>query len=232
MIGLTAVLLSSKLEDVKPIYMSQVVADAGHNKFSKALVLEKEMEIFEALEFRFDHRTAYEEACVKVKQAMFLNQKMQLSNDDSEKLFSFISFLAHIAAHSLFLSTCIEVNNLGIVMLLLSLRYLRRSHESFDMPVVDEDEDANMGEETPALGSIKLLIKYFKGMLLLDYDESQYKKAKQVLITEFDNYLLEKFGLKNLFKFFPDFLSQETYLLVATSHQMSIPLVKKKISYS
>lgn len=36
LVGLTAILLSSKLEDVKPIYMSQIVQDAGHKKFSKA----------------------------------------------------------------------------------------------------------------------------------------------------------------------------------------------------
>ena len=100
------------------------------------------------------------------------------------------------------------------------------------MPVVDEDEDVNMSEETPALGQIRQLLKYFKGILVLDYDEGQYKKAKKVLIAEFDNYLLEKHGVKNLFKFYPDFLSQETYLLLATSEQMSIPIVKKKMSYS
>ena len=175
LIGLTSVLLSSKLEDVKPIYMSQVVQDAGHGKFSKSQVLDKELEMFEALEFRFDHRTAFEEACAKVKQAVFQNPKMQLSHDDSEKLFSFMSFLAHIAAHSLFLSTSIEVNNLGIAIVLVSLRFLRRSHESFDMAIVeDEDDETNVG----ALCQIKLLIKYFKGMLMLDYNEPQYRKAK------------------------------------------------------
>ena len=34
-LGLTAILMSSKLEDVRPIHMQQIIEDAGHNKFSQ-----------------------------------------------------------------------------------------------------------------------------------------------------------------------------------------------------
>ena len=41
-LGLVSILMSSKLEDVKPIHMNQILDDAGHNKFSKDQILEKE----------------------------------------------------------------------------------------------------------------------------------------------------------------------------------------------
>ena len=203
--------------------MSQIVADAGHNKFPKQLLLNKEMEILDALEFRFDHRSAYEEATYRVKAAIFQNEKLKLTQDDMDKLLSFISFLCHLAVHNMFLSANIESKNVAIASIILSLRYLRRSHESFDMALVwDEDEDINMGDDSPALHQIKKMIKYFKGILVVDYNEVQYKKAKNVLLQEYQEYLSEKTGLKNLFKQFPEFLSQESYQLTATSTQMSI----------
>ncbi len=54
-------------------------------------------------------------------------------------------------------------------------------------------------------------------MLMIDYDEEQYKRAKKALIVEFKYYLDEKHGLKNLFKYYQDFLTQEAFLLVSTN---------------
>lgn len=35
MIGLAAIFISSKYEDVIPIHMDQIIKDAGHNKYNK-----------------------------------------------------------------------------------------------------------------------------------------------------------------------------------------------------
>lgn len=34
--GLTSIFISSKLNDYVPIFLSQIIEDAGHNKFTKA----------------------------------------------------------------------------------------------------------------------------------------------------------------------------------------------------
>ena len=39
-LGLASILLSSKLEDVKPIHMNQILEDAGHKKFTKEQILD------------------------------------------------------------------------------------------------------------------------------------------------------------------------------------------------
>ena len=51
-IGLASILISSKLEDIIPIYMKEIVTDAGHEKFTKDDILETERIILQTLEFK------------------------------------------------------------------------------------------------------------------------------------------------------------------------------------
>ena len=50
--GLTAVLMASKLEDPRPIFMRQLLRDAGHHRFSWTDVQIREREILLSLGFR------------------------------------------------------------------------------------------------------------------------------------------------------------------------------------
>ena len=49
LVGLVCLWMSSKLEDIIPIFISQVVKDAGHDKFTKEEIIAQEALIFKTL---------------------------------------------------------------------------------------------------------------------------------------------------------------------------------------
>ena len=63
MTALAAILISSKFEDVLPISASQLVARAGHGKFTVQQLFEKELDILQTLSFLLNERASvYHEA--------------------------------------------------------------------------------------------------------------------------------------------------------------------------
>ena len=59
-IGISAVLISSKYEDVTPIPMKCLVEKAGHNNFTHEQILQLEKDILKSLGF-----------CVTVKESLY-----------------------------------------------------------------------------------------------------------------------------------------------------------------
>jgi len=60
--GLTAVLVASKLEDPRPIFMRQLLRDAGHHQFSLEEVQNRERDIMRSLEFKLLPQFPFSEA--------------------------------------------------------------------------------------------------------------------------------------------------------------------------
>jgi uncharacterized protein (UPF0297 family) len=52
LIGMTSVLISSKLEDVEAIRMRTLLEKAGHGKFTQNQILETELDIYQSLSFK------------------------------------------------------------------------------------------------------------------------------------------------------------------------------------
>ncbi|CDW72307.1 UNKNOWN [Stylonychia lemnae] len=73
LLSLAALWISSKLEDVIPIFLDQLIKEAGHNKFQKHQVLLKEREILRVLDFKLYERTFYEDAMISIKQYLDKN---------------------------------------------------------------------------------------------------------------------------------------------------------------
>lgn len=68
LVGLVSLWMSSKLEDVIPIFISQVIKDAGHDKFSKDEVLAQESLILKILNFKLYSNDIYLRAMTSLKE--------------------------------------------------------------------------------------------------------------------------------------------------------------------
>lgn len=66
-LGLVSMHLSSKLEDIYPIRMTQIVRDAGHNKYQVSDILNTEQDIIETLQYKLQNQSVYEEASILLK---------------------------------------------------------------------------------------------------------------------------------------------------------------------
>ena len=163
------------------------------------------------MECRFEIPTAYEQAHVLVKQAFFEHQNLDLFPDDKKILFSYITFLSHLACYSLYLSTEMQHKTLAMGFVLLSLRYLKRTHEDFDLNLKAADDDFEIEEESVQIQQINRFIKHFKNELPLYCDEDLCKKARKAIIEEYKLSLESVKGRQciNLYKSFPEFLNEE-----------------------
>lgn len=72
LIGLVSVFLSSKMEDIEPIALDDIMNNAGHGKFKKPMLLAMELEIMTALSFKIHTITLFEHVFTKL--AIFLSQ--------------------------------------------------------------------------------------------------------------------------------------------------------------
>lgn len=124
-IGLVSILLSSKYEDVIPIHMSQILKDAGHNKFTRDQILKRERDLLLALTFKIQGRNIYEESSIMIKLCLTEYKKHTLRKVNEELLFSFHMFICQIAVHSLeFAHESSETMAPAIAM--YSLSYLKK----------------------------------------------------------------------------------------------------------
>lgn len=57
--GAVAMFLSSKHEEIKPLYMKSMINKVCHKAFTKNQLIQKELEVCQALNFRITHVTPY-----------------------------------------------------------------------------------------------------------------------------------------------------------------------------
>lgn len=102
--GLTCLWISSKLEDVKPIFMRQLLKDAGHSKYSQQQVLDMELKIYKALKWKVNEITVYEAAMINLKNFLFTNLKVKLEKSEIEDLYEIVTVLCYSNALNMKLS--------------------------------------------------------------------------------------------------------------------------------
>lgn len=72
LIGLVAVFISSKFEDVDPLCMQNVLVDAGHSKYSAHEIREMELDILRTLEYKIQVQSSSLHELVFIKLKTFL----------------------------------------------------------------------------------------------------------------------------------------------------------------
>jgi Cyclin, N-terminal domain len=92
-IGLCSLHISSKFEDVIPIYMSQVLLEIAHGKFSRSEVMDREFDILKTISFKIKSDNIYEEAMIIIKK-LFYARETQISKSIESNLMNYITFLS------------------------------------------------------------------------------------------------------------------------------------------
>ena len=65
--GLTSIFIASKIEDQIPIYMSELIKNAGHDKFTIENVRETELDILRTLEYHTTNISIMDSAFTDLK---------------------------------------------------------------------------------------------------------------------------------------------------------------------
>lgn len=71
LIGLAALFISSKYEDIVPIRMKQIIEDAGHLKFNLNQILKMERLILMNLDFNLTYDSLFENASIGYKDTLY-----------------------------------------------------------------------------------------------------------------------------------------------------------------
>eukprot|EP00347_Sterkiella_histriomuscorum_P021776 403332806 len=82
-IGLTSIFIASKYEDVRPIFMRQILNEAAHGKYDQSQILMKEKDILQTLEFKVQEYCFYEQACEKLQGIISKNNNTSQKSSQS-----------------------------------------------------------------------------------------------------------------------------------------------------
>eukprot|EP00347_Sterkiella_histriomuscorum_P024362 403331384 len=231
--GLVSVFLSSKYEDVIPIHMSQILRDAGHNKYDRIDVLTKEKEILTVLKFNIHFQNIYEEACIVMKNSWENFNHGKLLAHDEKFMYQFMLLMAEIVLHSAQLSA-VHINVIAKSLALMSLqfmkRYFRHQIENKGTTMTNQlrisqsrlninrhidntlspNKNAQNNDPAHKYTLLKRFIRYFKGQAFDFNDNIQtFKSVIKNIQSEYKNYLDKVYGLKNLERSFQEFFAEE-----------------------
>ncbi|CDW89235.1 UNKNOWN [Stylonychia lemnae] len=214
-IGLVAILLATKFEDVIPIHMNQILRDAGHNKFKQSDILNREIDVLLTLGFKVQSITVFEEATTLAKMLFNSYKKGSLTKHDEELFFNYLLFACQLSQHSLkFTHHNVQLQATAIVM--VSLKYLRKflkaKIEARSQKVQRSPSD---NKSQINLNLIKGISNYFKIQHILESENEQETKS---LIQSIVNYLptYQTLGLKNLEKSYPQYLDEVALRIMTT----------------
>lgn len=113
------------MEDVIPIHMSQILRDAGHGKFERKDVIEKEKEILHTIGFNLQFSTIFEEAYIALKTLLLGFKTQKLAKDSQQLLFQVTTFLGYLTVHTISTITVFSIRDIALAIAYFSLKYLK-----------------------------------------------------------------------------------------------------------
>lgn len=81
--------------------MSHILKDAGHGKFKQEDILSLERDVLQALNFKVQTTSIYDEAMETLKKMIFTFKKHSLALPDLDLLYNFVTFLSQLALHEI-----------------------------------------------------------------------------------------------------------------------------------
>eukprot|EP00347_Sterkiella_histriomuscorum_P013697 403363713 len=244
LIGLVSVLISSKYEDVYPIRMSQILQDAGHNKYSQQDVLNGERDFLTVFKFKIQSKNLYEESAIMLKQIILQFKKSELSQKDLEIMDNFHLFLCQLIVHdyNLILES-LEVLVPSIVYLVLKylIKFLmrqqllnkvqsgspkKRKTVKIGSVSPQASPDTNSGLES-SIRDFRSLLKYHKiHNIYHQENEKQIRQVKKGIIHSYLNF--KEMGFRNLEKNFSHFFDLESQSLFSEYQNKTIKRSQSK----
>eukprot|EP00347_Sterkiella_histriomuscorum_P013950 403362738 len=240
-IGLVSILISSKYEDVFPIRMSQILQDAGHNKFNQQQILDLEVDVLQHLGFKVQSKNIYEESSIILKKVLYEFKKATLQPKEQEFLFTYHLFLCQLTLHvqDLVLES---LNVLSPALVYVSLKYVLqfykkklalkkmearkdseiKNQQLFDQNFSQTEQEVKKSKQLQKnikgllkiIGTLRSLFRLFKVQYIHHTDqEKQIRTVKSNIMSAFVSFQSRNF--KNLNKNFPIFLEEPSLALLA-----------------
>eukprot|EP00347_Sterkiella_histriomuscorum_P016728 403352079 len=192
LLGMTALWMASKLQDLIPIFLSQVVKDAGHNKYSRDDIISMERDIGKCLEFKLLDLTIYEESMTIMKTFLFEKCKIRLSDKDQKQIFNLVYLTAIANRHNYKISgKTSKLEAIAICTFTLKIikliHTLNNENQNYDQ-TKDVEKFKNQNPHNIKANQIKAMINSFKWNYIIN-QEHQHKVRQ--LQEEIETNLLE-----------------------------------------
>lgn len=101
-IGLVSLFISIKLEESQAVEMESLLTEAGHNKFSRSVILQRERDILRSLQFKLYHNNdIYEDSVMFLNTLLRVESKLKTLQEDQCLIKSYLLFGSHLVFHSL-----------------------------------------------------------------------------------------------------------------------------------
>ncbi|CDW73935.1 UNKNOWN [Stylonychia lemnae] len=237
LVGLVSIFISSKYEDVIPIHMSQILRDAGHSKYQRSDVIEREKEILHVLKFNVQFRNPYEEACILLKMVLNNFPLHKLQKQDEKLMFEYLIMMSQLILHSAQLCSN-DIMDMAKTLGLMSLKYMKSYFEHLidtnqtstgsqlgvTMNSTLRSSNLNIRADSPQKGSkkdphsklifAKKLVSYYKAQYFIGEDRTKFRQFAIAIRDEFKNYCDKIYGLKNLEKSYPEFFTDQAIFLI------------------
>ncbi|CDW80095.1 UNKNOWN [Stylonychia lemnae] len=203
--GLTAILVSSKFEDIVPIYMRQILVDAAHGKFTPDQIMTRERDILITLDYCFHRDTILEVSTILLKQVFISVNEPKLSKLEEDQIMSHTHFLLQMVAYSIiFLQH--EIRYLSLAIIWLSLKYQKTQSANKNQNLNDKNNRSIflLVDSIESNSPIKNAINVFKNEFIrhnqFEIRNIRFKIAD--LYSNFDGYFP---GLKNIKRNYPQY---------------------------
>ena len=145
LIGLTSIFLSSKFEDsYNSIPLEYIVNNAGHNKFSRNLILKMEREMLQALSFNVHCFTMFEEAYIMWKSLCLKYLPADLYPNTQLMVHDLLLVISMVTLYSVELMTH-SLEELTSAILYLGLQFMTRYFRSLN----SNDDNSEIANKYP-----------------------------------------------------------------------------------
>eukprot|EP00347_Sterkiella_histriomuscorum_P018699 403344513 len=174
LLGLTCLWISSKLEDVKPVFLKQVLQDAAHNKYTQTEVLAMERKICQVLQFKLNEITTYECTMIALKQFLFNDSKIKFEKQEVEELYNIVTIISYVNTLNVKLSG-VNKEQLSQSVISLSLKILAQKYSS------EKNQSNNIQSSTFGSQSHEANSNYFNNDINSLSENASINRANAIL---------------------------------------------------
>eukprot|EP00347_Sterkiella_histriomuscorum_P000719 403374769 len=205
--GLVCIHISSKFEDVIPIYMTQILNDAAHKKFTRDQILIREKQILSTLDFNIMDKNIYEESMILIKNSLSNFKQTKLSKRDIDCIMEYLLFLCQLTVHSYDICRY-DTNALALTLVYLSVKFLKKFYVR-QIAKRDKQElnNPNDHDNYQNLLDLRAFIRYIK-LTHISSSLFSIKSLQSKVINHLQNFKEHK--LLNLDRNYPQFMRQKS----------------------
>ncbi|CDW72840.1 UNKNOWN [Stylonychia lemnae] len=218
-VGLIAIFLSSKYEDVHPISMEQILFEAAHGKFDKQDIIERELDVLQTLDFKLHYTNFYEEAVQKFKiitAATDQSKHTQISKLIEEEILKYMQFFCYLIIQEPEILIN-DISDLSTAILLLAIRIsIQKNRQKI---FEQQKSKSNFSEDLEIYLTTQQINECINQKALVstltNETQTQMTQLIQHIIKQNLTYQKRNPNLKNLQRSFPKYISESHLHLIS-----------------